>query len=187
MRKAILDALVALIVKESTRPQAKSAIVSVDHLLNKDVFSMSEVGESYRHTRQLAPSTSDFELWKGLCFELFCWADLPHVCAVAGKLLVTILRRLAVQDCDAFGPQTWRVWLQEFVSLRPNLLEPTKNYILAPLSKADRAGFLELLRGLNRAVPLTEIQSGVIGTPAFFQLSVLEVGKKNGLVEDPGM
>ena len=186
IRQEILDTLVALIVKESTRPQAKSAIGSVEHLLGKEVLSIDEVGRSFRLIQRLPSSVPDYELWRTFCCELFSWADLPHVCAVAGKLLVTILRELARLDRQTFGPHTWRVWLQEFIAARPSLLEPAKNYILAPLSKTDRPGFLELLRGLNRAVPLTEIQSGIIGTAAFFQLSVLEVGKKNGLVEEPG-
>lgn len=186
MKISILDTLVSIITRKSTRPQAKSAIGALDLLLQKEIFSVDEIGRSYRLHNSLSENVSEYELWKMFCSELFEWINQPHVCAVAGKFFSNILRDLSRKRPESFGPRTWQIWLQEFLLDDPSLLEPTKNYILSPLFKTDRKESLTFLRSLNSVVPESTIQNGHLDITALLQLAGLEMGKRVALVEEPG-
>jgi hypothetical protein len=63
-------------------------------------------------------------------------------------------------------------------------LESVKNYVLTPLFTADRRMSLELLQIYNQQSPGHE--DALLGDWALLRLAILDVGKKSGLVNEPG-
>jgi hypothetical protein len=64
-------------------------------------------------------------------------------------------------------------------------LESVKTYILTPLFSADRRSSLQFLKIYNeQSLEPTDVLSG---DWALLRLAILEVGKKSGLVDEPGM
>ncbi|KAJ9154737.1 tRNA (Cytidine(32)-2'-O)-methyltransferase non-catalytic subunit TRM732 [Pleurostoma richardsiae] len=191
LKHHVLESLVSIISRQSTRPLVKSAISSLNHLVVKDVLSLDDVGGSYRKLAPGAACLSSFTMWRSFISEMFRWMDLSHVWPVAGKFLVTLFKGLQGRqlETDQGAPtvvtvSTIHAWLQEALANNPDLLESIKNYILNPLFRSDRGLSLELLESLNRIKPLGS-GGNDFDTAALLQLAALDAGKKCALVEDP--
>ncbi|TLS28946.1 hypothetical protein PpBr36_00562 [Pyricularia pennisetigena] len=197
IRRHMLISLVSIITRQSTRPLVKSCINSLNHLFVRSVYKLEDIANTYREVEPAVASLSDLELWRRFCSALISWMYLHYVCSVAGKFIVTVFR--ALRDLAQAGPEsnslheltveTWLDWLHEELRANPAILENIKLYIFVPLFKTDRPRSLELLDILNR--PPTEKAASrsdhnVLDMDAILRLAALEVGKKSGLVEDPG-
>lgn len=191
----VLDTLVSILTRQSTKPLAKSAIMVLDRFLSKSVVSLSEIGTRYKELRGLEPAISDLRLWKTYLSELFNWMRIQFVCPVAGKFVTTIYKQLRTESDkgflseaeEKFTVELWHEWLLEFLISEPLHLEGIKNYIFAPLFKSEKAeslAFLEMMNRLDEDVVSPQIDLDV---PATLRLASLEVGKRVGLVEEPGI
>lgn len=192
---AVLDTLVSIVARQSTKPLAKSAIMVLDRFLSKSVVSLHDIGTSYKASRGLDLAVSDLRLWKSYLSELFIWMRIQFVCPVAGKFITTLYRQLRTEsdkgflsESDAkFTVDLWHEWLLEFLMLEPLLLDGIKNYIFVPLFKSEKSeslAFLEMMNRLDEDVVSPHIDLDV---PATLRLASLEVGKRVGLVEEPGI
>jgi hypothetical protein len=183
-KKELLDSLISIVIGRSSKPVGKSAIKTLDHFLTKGLVTTEEIKSSY--LEQDANQAGDRETWQLFFVELLRWIHVPFVCPTAGKFIVCLLGCLRRQGA---GPSTaeWHSWLLAFAMEDSSLLESIKNYIFLPMFKDDKAEALLFLRLMNEEQSVsTEIESS-LDVPALLQLAALEVGKKVGLVEDPGV
>lgn len=191
----VLDTLVSIVARRSTKPLAKSAIMVLDRYLAKSVVSLREVGTRYKKVMGLELPISDLQLWKSYFEELFDWMKIQFVCPVAGKFVATVYKQLRGESDAGFlsgsekklTVELWHEWLLEFLMLNPTLLEGIKNYIFIPLFKSEKTeslAFLEMMNKLDKETVSTQVDMDV---PATLRLASLEVGKRVGLVEEPGI
>lgn len=189
-KAAILDNLVSIVTGKSSKPLAKSAIKALDHLLTKDIVTLDEIQSSYVTLQQKNNSHDPLDAWKTFIFELFHWMTLHFVCPTAGRFIVSLYRGLRSQDQQETQVQlsieTWHKWLLEAVNEEPSILESVKNYIFLPLFKADKAEALGFLKRMNENEAVSAGDEIDLNLPALLQLAALEIGKKVGLVEEPG-
>ncbi|CAI4219501.1 unnamed protein product [Parascedosporium putredinis] len=191
VRLTVLDTLVSIMARQSTKPLAKSAIMVLDRFLTKSVVTLEEVANSYKAQKKSELHISDLAFWKDYLSEVFVWMETQFVCPVAGKFIATVHRLLSVESERGFltrSPFTvgaWHEWLLEFLAAEPSLLDGVKNYIFVPLFKSDKNSSVQLLQRMNR------LDKGILNPetdldiPATLQLASLEVGKRVGLVEEP--
>ncbi|CAK7265364.1 hypothetical protein SEPCBS119000_001474 [Sporothrix epigloea] len=194
LRTEILQTLVGIISRNSTRPLVKSAIGSLQYLLGKGVYSFEEVAQVYGREMAHDAAVSNkpsLAVWKRLVADMFEWMTLHYVCPVAGKFLVIIFTYLQTATTESntplfpdFNVELWLQWLRSGLSMHPTILEDVKLYFFIPLFKTDRKNSLRLLEILNKAA-----EGGITSSfdSALLQLAALEVGKKAGLVDDPGL
>ncbi|CAK7233882.1 hypothetical protein SCUCBS95973_008746 [Sporothrix curviconia] len=203
LRDEILQTLVAIISRKSTRPLVKSSFGSLHYLLGKGVYQFEEVARAY--SREMGDdaataSQPSLAVWQRLVADMFAWMTLHYVCPVAGKFLVAVFTYLqtAASETDPplfaeFTVERWLQWLRNGLSAHPTILEDVKLYFFIPFFKTDRARSLQLLEILNKNQLSTTIaESETAGASkgfdaALLQLAALEVGKKAGLVDDPGL
>ncbi|KAG5982632.1 hypothetical protein E4U55_001645 [Claviceps digitariae] len=189
IKKSILETLVSIVIGRSTKPVAKSAIKTVDHLLSKGVVTLRDVNSTYLHFRVEFRGDDNVEVWRNFMSELFHWMKLHFVCPTAGRLAVTIYRYWRQDQSGDSIPsiEVWHQWLLDFLAEEPTLLESIKNYIFLPLFKADRSEALKFLRHMSedRAVSVSTTMD--MDIPALLQLAALETGKRIGLVEEPAI
>jgi hypothetical protein len=195
----VLDSLVAVVSGSTTRPMAKSAVKMLDHMLGKGVFGLPTVAAAYNRARatEFATAGEDVAVWRSLMGDLFEWMRLGHVAAPAGHLVV-LLYRLLVEEhrgSAAFTPRVWHGWLVDAVLADETLLAPFQNYIFYHLFKTQRAAGLDYLEA---AVGSSSEGFGCGGgggsaaggddvdTRTLLELTILKVGKKVGVVEEPG-
>ncbi|CAK7204368.1 hypothetical protein SEUCBS139899_007124 [Sporothrix eucalyptigena] len=206
----ILQTLVAIISRKSTRPLVKSSIGSLHHLLGKGVYDYEEVARAY--SREVGDDAAvsakpSLAVWQRLVADMFAWMTLHYVCPVAGKFLVAVFTYLQTASTaitsketgDVTGPplfpaftvELWLQWLRNGLSVHPAILEDVKLYFFIPFFKTDRARSLQLLEILNKNQLSTTIAESETTENSFdaavLQLAALEVGKKAGLVDDPGL
>jgi hypothetical protein len=194
VKTTMLDALISIIARQSTKPLAKSAIKSLDYLVNKAAFSLADIHTSYV---KLVPHTArqpDLVFWKVFMTELFNWVRLQYVSTIAGKFAVTIYLELRNQalnpksesSSDYVTVDLWYQWLLELLATDSTLLETIKLYILASYFKTDRKDSIQFLRYIISLIP--DINLGKeLSAAALLQLAALEVGKKASLVDEPGI
>jgi hypothetical protein len=184
LKHSLLEAAIAIITRQSTRPLVKSSIISVEHLLSKKVCNIKDVEATIiaQSPATFPPATT----WTRFANVLFSWMSVSHVCPAAGKLLVALLKYLREQygatsdEDDWFDMNLWLQWLRENIAANPGILQNVKNHIFLPLIRTDRHGSIELLGSLN------DLQRDSAGAVATLQLAALDVGKKAGLVDEPG-
>jgi hypothetical protein len=189
----ILDNLIATASRQSTRARVKSSLLSLVHFLSKRAVSLDDMVQAYR--RVITRSTedlSDLELWRSLIADIFSWMNLRYVCPTAGKLLLFLfqgLRALATSgsrpDLASFDAITWLAWVQDGLATNPDIMESIKNYVFVPLFEAEKPSALQLLEAINHQNPIDTL-SGDVDHQALLQITGLEVGRKYGLVDEPG-
>ncbi|CAK7216519.1 hypothetical protein SBRCBS47491_002858 [Sporothrix bragantina] len=203
LRDEILQTLVAIVSRKSTRPLVKSSIGSLHYLLSKGVYEFEEVARAY--SREMGDdaataSVPSLAVWQRLVADMFAWMTLHYVCPVAGKFLVAVFTYLQTAASETspslfpdFTVEMWLQWLRNGLSVHPAILEDVKLYFFIPFFKADRARSLQLLEILNKNQLSTTIAESETAEntngfdTAVLQLAALEVGKKAGLVDDPGL
>ncbi|KAG6038091.1 hypothetical protein E4U41_004560 [Claviceps citrina] len=188
-KKSILETLVSIVIGRSTKPVAKSAIKTVDHLLSKGVVTLGDIRSTYLHFRADLRSSDAVEVWRSLTSDLIRWMKLHFVCPTAGRLVVTIYRRWRQEESADSVPsvEVWHQWLLDFLAEEPGLLESIKNYVFLPLFKADRSEGLAFLVRMNEDQAVSGSANMDMDVPALLQLAALETGKRVGLVEEPAI
>ncbi|KAG5924019.1 hypothetical protein E4U61_001925 [Claviceps capensis] len=188
IKKGILETLVSIVTGHSTKPVAKSAIKTLDHLLSKGVITLSDIYATYIHIRAEVGDSEPVEIWRRFTSELFHWMKLHFICPTAGRLIVTVYRcwRQEGQPEDSVPSiAVWHQWLLVFLAEEPTLLESIKNYIFLPLFKADRSEALRFLGRMSQHQEVSGSSNMDMDIPALLQLAALETGKRVGLVEEP--
>lgn len=188
----ILDTLVSIITRRSTRPLVKSSLHCVVHFLSKQAVTLDDLATTYRRVDPEVRDVATLALWASLVSVMFSWMDLHYVCPIAGKFIVNIFTGLtnlcasgSWPDLDSFGARTWQQWIQDGLRSDMRRLESVKTYVLTPLFSADRRSSLEFLKIYNEQS--LETKDALSGDWALLRLAILEVGKKAGLVDEPGM
>lgn len=194
-----LSRLVSIITHQSAQPLVKPAFKMLEYFLSKGTFDLSELFEVYSHvcgngdlTLSSAQETQNDIQWDRFVSDVFEWMSLPDTASAAGKLLVSLFGALKTSpigksEISRSYSAYWQRWIQQGLGKHPESLENVKNYLFPPLFKLDRLGSLEFLRNLSEHNPIDSIGSQKIDSHAPLLLSAMEVGKKLGLVDDPGM
>ncbi|XWW97598.1 hypothetical protein V2A60_005582 [Cordyceps javanica] len=191
-KDALLDDLVSIIARRSTKPVAKSAIKTLDHFLGKHVFTLKDLRVSYEGRTSNPQARRDpIEVWGMLFGDLFDWMCRHFVCPAAGKLVVTLYRMLRQGRGGADQVPSidlWHSWLIEFVTKEESsLVERIKNYVFLPLFKLDRKEALLFLQKMNNDKPLSAFEKLHVDIQTLIQFAALETGKRVGLVEEPDL
>jgi len=190
----ILDTLLPTLLRRPNKQRVKLSMASLNYLLTKGSCSVGDITSGCSRLHPPAAALSTLALWGTLIRDMYYWMGSQYVCPVAGKLLGTVFRRLRepgettapAHGAGLITAELWLSWLQEAVVASPDILENIKNYLLLPLFKSDREGSLQLL--LHLAVPRPESNGDghELSTSALLRLAALQIGKKAGLVNDPG-
>ncbi|KAK3375057.1 putative death-receptor fusion protein-domain-containing protein [Podospora didyma] len=186
----IVDTLVAIAARRSSRQLTKSGLQCLDYLLNKRAISIDDVARIYRETQPSAAGLSDLLLWKSFVFHLFSWMELPYVCPLAGKCIVHILQLESLPLSKdglgpMFGPELWQSWFQETCIKNSSMIEHIRNYVLVPIFKGNKTVALGLLDAFNKGEPMKAVKNELADQSLLLQLATLELGKRYGLVEEP--
>ncbi|KAK0722821.1 putative death-receptor fusion protein-domain-containing protein [Lasiosphaeria miniovina] len=184
----VVETLVAIVARRSTRQLTKSGLQCLDHLLSKRAVSLDEIGRNYSETQPSMAGVPELYLWRSFVFYLFSWMEVTYVSPLAGKCVVHIFRGLetaAPQTDSVFTAELWQRWLQDACIKNPAIMDDTRNYILVPVFKTDRAASLRLLQAFIKRDPLTAVEHRLGDQTLLLQLATLELGKRFGLVEEP--
>lgn len=130
--------------------------------------------------------------WSKLFDGIFEWMTLPDISPAAGKFLVTVFRGLKDQNANSTVMKTnhsalWQRWISNGLAKNPESLENVKNYLFPALFKLDRTGSIVFLEHLNTVTSSKEACDNFADTYHLLRLSAMEMGKKSGLIEEPGM
>ncbi|CRK30383.1 hypothetical protein BN1708_000914 [Verticillium longisporum] len=186
----ILDTLVSIVGPRSSRPLVKSSMKALDQFTSKRLFSVEDIGQSYRRVHAQTVWPSDLDLWRAIFAQLF--HRMITMRANAGKLVVTLYQALQKSKGEIgqqFTVQVWLEWLQEALTRAPMLLDSVKNYVFLPVFKQDRAGslrFLEIMKELDPVSVKSEDDEEEVNVQALLRFNALEIGKKVGIVDEPG-
>ncbi|KAL0930859.1 HEAT repeat protein [Colletotrichum truncatum] len=192
VKTTILDTLISIIGPQSSKPLVKSSLKAMDSLTSK-AFTVEDIAESYKRTQPSCSWDSEIALWQDFFRQMLAWMTMHYVCPITGKFIVTIFRALrqrslnnpSAADIEQFTVKAWLRCVQSAINEAPSLLEGVKTYIFLPLFKDDRKDAVQILQQINSSWSASE--SGVeLDTLAQLNLAVLEVGKKVGMVEEPG-
>ncbi|OHE95630.1 hypothetical protein CORC01_09062 [Colletotrichum orchidophilum] len=194
VKTTILDTLISIIGPQSTKPLVKSSLKAMDYFAGKSVFSVDDIAASYRRTQPGRSWVSDIALWEDFFGQMLDWMTMHYVCPTTGKFIVTIFRVLRQQSLKApqaagaeqFSVEMWLRWVQAAIAKTPSLLEGIKTYVFLPLFKDDRKDSVQILEQINSMWSTSGSAVAELDTLAQLNLAVLEVGKKVGMVEEPG-
>ncbi|GKT52097.1 uncharacterized protein ColSpa_12278 [Colletotrichum spaethianum] len=194
VKTTVLDTLISIIGPQSTKPLLKSSLKAMDHFASKSVFSVDDIAASYRRTQPSCSWESDIELWQDFFGQMLDWMTMHYVCPTAGKFIVTIFRALRQRSlknpqaagAEQFSVETWLRWVQAAITKTPSLLEGIKTYVFLPLFKDERKDSVQILEQINSMWSASGSAVAELDTLAQLNLAVLEVGKKVGMVEEPG-
>ncbi|KAF6824645.1 HEAT repeat protein [Colletotrichum plurivorum] len=194
VKTTILDTLVSIIGPQSARPLVKSSLKAMDYFASKSVFTVEDIAASYRRTQPSCSWDSDVALWRDFFGQMLDRMTMHYVCPTAGKFIVTIFRALRQKSLkepqapvvENFNVKEWLRWVQAAITATPFLLEGIKTYVFLPLFKDDRKDSVQILQQVNSSWSASD-STGELDTLAQLNLAVLEVGKKVGMVEEPGM
>ncbi|KAI1492500.1 putative death-receptor fusion protein-domain-containing protein [Biscogniauxia mediterranea] len=187
IKARVLRESVSIITQKASRPSTKSAMVSLDHLVQKKIFFLCDIVGVYCDIYAIS-SDQQTNAWDAIIGRVFAWMEIQYVCPVAGKLLVTIFTSPWHKDDDGsrHHPDAWHRFIYNGLNANPELLETIKHYIFVPLFKTDRDGSLRYLHHLSRMQKLTGKDSRGWDLNAMLWLAMLEAGKKIGVVGEPG-
>ncbi|WYZ40214.1 hypothetical protein EsH8_IV_000555 [Colletotrichum jinshuiense] len=194
VKTTILDTLISIIGPQSTKPLVKSSLKAMDYFASKSVFTVEDIAASYRRTQPSCSWDSEMSLWQGFFSQMLEWMTMHYVCPTAGKFIVTIFRALRQRSlkepqaagAEQFSVEIWLRWVQAAISATPSLLEGIKTYVFLPLFKDDRKDSVQILQQINSIWSASDSAVAELDTLAQLNLAVLEVGKKVGMVEEPG-
>ncbi|RYP58547.1 hypothetical protein DL769_008921 [Monosporascus sp. CRB-8-3] len=186
IKTRILRDTVTIITRQSSKPSVKSAITYLDYIILKNLAYLSDVLEIYRGVHEL-PS-HQVVTWDGFISKLFNWLELHNVSSVAGNLLVTIFTTPWREgENTRFYPDSWHKFIYGALQANLELLEPVKLYVFVPLFRVDRSESLKYLNNLSSLQSLTSHENTGWDVNSMLWLAMLEVGKKVGVVGEPGI
>lgn len=183
IKTRLLNDIVSFITLKSVKPSVKSAFMALDYFLQKRIFYLPDVIDTYQHIHGI--SEDQLASWNTFVAKIFDWMIMKHLSPVAGKLLATIFSTVWSEQHDTrFLPDAWHKFLSAGLSTDMELLEPIQIYILMPLYMSDKAQVLKYLELLSSLQTLTKDQSDLDVTSMIW-LAALEAGKKVGIVGEP--
>lgn len=192
LKDDFLTTLVSIVARKSMRPLVKSCMSALTLFMIKSVLTLKDIEGQYQKARPELNGQPRIVLWRHWAMEIFRWMELHYICPVAGKFLVTIFGELHSSSRDTgrddkigFDVVILRQWLESALCADPDTLESVKNYVLAPLFRADRDLSIALLEELNKSRKNDPAGSANTDTAALLHLAALEVGKKASIVDDP--
>jgi hypothetical protein len=194
IKLAILDILMSVVGRKSSRPLVKSCLKALDQFTNKGLFSVGEIGDSYRRVHTSEHWETTLELWDEIFAQLFLRMAVWHIRAIAGKYIVTAYQAICKAPAEtiqgsngeSFTLDVWQNWLQAALEATPTLLDSMKNYVFLPLFKDDKKESLRLLEHMSKADTLSPDSGDEVDLQFLLRFTALEVGKKVGIVEEPG-
>ncbi|KAI1085719.1 putative death-receptor fusion protein-domain-containing protein [Whalleya microplaca] len=185
IKENVLTSVVSIITQQSSKPSVKSAMVALDHFIQKKLVYLSNVLEIYKEIHRFP--TNESANWDAFIAKIFSWMELSHVCPVAGKLLVTIFTYPWYENQNIkHDPNGWHRFIYKGLQMNLEYLEPIKIYIFISLFKADRNGSLTYLHNLSSLQKLTGTESNGWDLNSMLWLAMLEAGKKVGVLDEPG-
>jgi hypothetical protein len=197
VKTEILQRLVSIINQDSAHSFAKPAFKVLECFLSKGTVSLMELIAAHKESHYVSTSISLLpEQARGAAradssvSAVFEWMSFPETSPGAGKLLVTLFSLLRKETPVIFfqGTQSftalWQRWIYNGLAKNPDSLENIKNYLFPPLFKMDRTGSIEFLKDLAQGHNFQNIESQDRDANVFLLLSVMEVGKKFGLVDE---
>ncbi|KAK6208186.1 hypothetical protein LQW54_007094 [Pestalotiopsis sp. IQ-011] len=183
IKTRLLGDIVSFITLKSVKPCVKSAFMALDYFLQKRIFYLPDVIDTYQHIHGILEE--QLASWNTFVAKIFDWMVMKHLSPVAGKLLATIFSTVwSEQHGTRFLPDAWHKFLSAGLSTDMELLEPIQIYILMPLYMSDKAQMLKYLKLLSSLQTLTKDQSDLDVTSMIW-LAALEAGKKVGIVGEP--
>ena len=191
IKASMLETLVAIISRQSVRSLIKPSLHSLVHFLGKRAIRLDDITSTYRSVKSLALGYGDLDVFRSFVGDVFSWMNLHYVCPIAGKLLVQLFQELKLPgsqplfDTGGGAIQLWLECIRTALDSSPDILESIKNYVLAPLFKAERSSSLEMLDSFSR-YERADAMNGELDGSTSLRLAGLEVGRKCGLVDDPG-
>ncbi|KAL2752691.1 hypothetical protein ACRALDRAFT_1077852 [Sodiomyces alcalophilus JCM 7366] len=195
VKAAILDTLISIVGRKSTKPLVKSSFKALDQLTGKSLFTVEDIAASYRRVHSPNQWDSELDLWSDVVAQLFSRMAAWYMRAVAGKFIVTVYQALrqappgTLIDKDGkdegFLTEIWLQWLQDALAVEPSLVDGMKNYIFLPLFKEDRVDSLRFLTHLKEIDPVSAATGSDIDPQASLHFAALEIGKKVGIVDEP--
>lgn len=182
IKSRILTDLISFITLKSAKPTVKSALTSLDYFLQKRVFYLSDVIDTYQRIHK---ATEQSPSWDAFVSKIFQWMQMKNTWPIAGKFLATIFSLPWYEDQETrFLPEAWHKFLHAGLTVDIELLEPVQLYTLIPLFTSDKDQMLHYLDHLFSIQNLTKDQSNIDVTSMIW-LAALESGKKTGVVGEP--
>jgi len=193
-KTSVVDTLISIIGRKSTKPLVKSSLKALDQFTAKGLFSVEDIGESYKRVHSTTQWESSLDLWDEIFAQLFLRMAVYYIRAIAGRYIVTAYQAICrappgvVQgkNGEPFTLDVWLAWLQAALENTPALLDSMKNYVFLPLFKDDKAQSLRLLQHMTTIDALSSASGDDVGLQALLRFTALEVGKKVGIVDEPG-
>ncbi len=195
-----LARLVAIVRHQTAQPLVKPAFKVLDYFLTKGTITVFELFMAYGQS--FGPDIASFyrpeaalvgKNWGPFVADVFEWMSLPDTASSAGKLLVSLFAALKTASAqngatDESHSAHWSQLIQEGLAKYPESLDNIKNYLFLDLFKVDKSGSLEFLKSLSKGNPFAPRHqtNGDSDSHASLFLSAMEMGKKLGLVDDPG-
>jgi hypothetical protein len=200
LKQKLLSFLVSVVIGTNTKPVGKAAVKTLEYFLVKNVVTLEDLEATYTASRPLPSDghvktdNEGHELWRRFSADIFHWMKFAIVAPAAGRLIGTLyqsLRSRGESEEAGLDIQTWLRWLVEFLEEEPSLVESTSTYLIVPLFKSNHAEALKMLQVTVEG----EVESSRISTAggdlsfdmlALLRLSILETGKKTGILGEPG-
>lgn len=189
-KRESLERLLSIISHESAQPLVKPAFKVLECFVIKGTYNSSDLFKAYGHISGDIEPTRESQ-WDKLVSEVFEWMSSPETCSAAAKFLVSLfgeLKTSPIESSEVAGNYSiyWQRWIQQGLVKHPESLENVKNYLFPPLFKLDKPGSLQFLRNISTNNAIDTVGNREVDSGATLFLSALEVGKKYGLVDDPG-
>lgn len=193
IKATLLTSLVSIITGKDTRPAAKSAIKTLDYFLAKNIITLDALSITYAESRSPLEAQDGggegLDLFSSLFAEISHWLRVHTLSQATGKLMVSLyraLRRKGSTTESVMTPEILLQWLLSLLENEPSLLETVKLNIFQPLFKLDRDEAVTILQTVIEHEALLSKEDLSLDVLALLQLTILETGKKVGLVEEPG-
>ena len=184
VKSFIVRNLVQALTHQAARPLVKPAFKCLECFLGKGTITPNELLETYQVECGLANSAADASSWDTFISQAFERLRLADVAPSSGKLLVTLFILLKDRSIFLDHALSWQQWIRNGLRHFPETLENVKNYLLSPLFKLDRPGSLFFLQELTLENQVLSEEDRNAQT--LLWLATMEVGKKAGLVQEPG-
>lgn len=196
-KKATIKKLLSIVTQQAAHHLAKTAFKSLDCFLSKGSFTVKDLLVIYQDSRSQLMSVSEQPLseidsWSSMISDIFVWISLSDVAPAAAKFLVAVFSNMKTVSADVFHqtPGRTKLWQQGIargLKKFPEALENVKNYLFPHLFKIDRADSIAFLQDLNSQLSISYLEVHGSDSKILLQLAALGVGKKVGLVDEPGM
>ena len=193
IKEQILQRIVEILAHRAAQPLVKPAFKALECFLSKAAVSPQDLLRVYkpRVPSQVCSSSECIHGWDDFISQVFDWMALADISPAAGKLIVTLFVQLrkssgASENLTACSLLSWQRWIGKGLEDNPDALENVKNHVFSPLFKIDRIGSLAFLKELNQRKDIATETVKDLDAHSLLQLAAMEVGKKAGLVEEPG-